>query len=88
MEIKARETEEEFNSVLGRIGKIFYSKLGCGNARKYMIGLLGTSERKNGWQLSEYMGEGNPYKLQQFISKGSYSADDLRNEVRGMCQKT
>jgi SRSO17 transposase len=82
MEIKTRETEEEFNSLMDRIGKIFYSKLGFVNARKYMIGLLGTSERKNGWQLSEYIGESNPYKLQQFISKGSYSTDDLRNELR------
>jgi SRSO17 transposase len=82
MEIKARETEEEFEKVMSRIGKIFYSKLGFANARKYMIGLLGKSERKNGWQLSEYIGESTPYKLQQFISKGSYSADELRDEVR------
>jgi hypothetical protein len=38
MEIKARETEEEFEKVMSRIGKIFYSKLGFSNARKYMIG--------------------------------------------------
>jgi SRSO17 transposase len=68
---------------MSRIGKIFYSRLGFANARKYMIGLLGKSERKNGWQMSEYIGERTPYKLQQFISKGSYSADELRNEVRG-----
>jgi SRSO17 transposase len=82
MEIKGRETEEEFNSVMCRIGKIFKSKLGFENARKYMIGLLGPSERKNGWQMSEYIGARNPYKMQQFISKGRYSADKLRNEVR------
>jgi SRSO17 transposase len=83
MEIKARETEEEFNKIMSRIGKIFYSKLGFANARKYMIGLLGKSERKNGWQMSEYIGESTPYKMQQFISKGSYSSNELRDEVRG-----
>ena len=47
--------------------RCYYSKSGLNEAEKYMKGLLNRAERKNGWQMSEILGESTPYKMQQFI---------------------
>ena len=83
MEINNREIEAEYNKIMNRISGIFYGELGFGNAQKYMKGLLSEAERKNGWQIAEKQGESTPYNLQQFIYRGTYSADKLRDELRG-----
>jgi len=82
MEVKSREIEREYNDLLIRIGKHFSTGPGYENAKKYIRGLLGTAERKNGWQMSEYLGEETPYALQQFLYRGRFDADKLRDELR------
>ena len=67
---------------MNQLGPVFHGELGFRNAQKYIKGLLGPIERKNGWQMSEYLGETSPYKLQQFIYRGSYSANELRDILR------
>jgi len=39
-------------------------------------------ERKNGWQMAEATGESTPYALQQFLYRGQFSADNLRDHLR------
>ena len=82
LDIDTKIFGQEFNSLMGRFGTMFYGERGFQNAIGYVRGLLGPAERKNGWQLSEYLGEAAPYKLQQFIYRGSYSADKMRDELR------
>jgi SRSO17 transposase len=82
MEINSKEMNEEFNSLMNKIAPSFYGELGFTNAQNYIRGLLGTSKRKNGWQLAEYLGESKPYKLQQFIYRGAYSASEIRDKNR------
>jgi len=83
MEIKQREEEVEFNSLMQRLAGKYASEAGFQMGQKYIRGLLGTAERKNGWQLAEYVGESTPYAIQQFIYRGRYSADGMRDELRG-----
>lgn len=45
----------------------------------YVQGLLGRIERKNSWQMSEYLGRGKPYGLQRLLGRASWDADDLRD---------
>jgi SRSO17 transposase len=82
MEIKNRAYETEYNKLVTRLGKHFSNELGFRNMQKYLRGLMGTVERKNGWQLAEYLGETTPYSIQQFIYRGRFSSDDLRGELR------
>jgi len=82
MEIESKEIEGEFNRLMNRIRPVFYGGLGFVNAQRYIRGLLGSVERKNGWQMAEYLGESNPYKIQQFIYRGTYSANELRDKDR------
>ncbi|MCL2775996.1 MAG: IS701 family transposase [Oscillospiraceae bacterium] len=83
MEITNREVEEAYNKMMSRISGVFAGEQGFVNAQKYMKGLLSEAKRKNGWQIAENQGESTPYTLQQFIYRGVYSADELRDELRG-----
>jgi SRSO17 transposase len=78
-----KEIDAGYNEIMGRIGKLFASESGYRNAKKYMQGLLSAVKRKNGWQMAEAVGESTPYAMQQFIYRGQYSADNLRDELRG-----
>lgn len=82
MEIKDREVQNGFNELAQRLGKVFASDAGFKTMQNYLKGLLGNAERKNGWQMSEYLGESTPYALQQFLYRGRFSADGLRDELR------
>jgi len=82
MEISRREYEAEFNSLAMKLGTVFANEAGYQNMQKYLRGLLGSSERKNGWQMSEYLGASTPYALQQFLYRGRFSADGLRGKLR------
>lgn len=65
-----------------KIADEFSSSLSKANADKYMRGLLSPIERKNGWQMAEAMGKTTPYAIQQFLYRGQFSADNLRNHLR------
>ena len=82
MEISTKELNSEFNNLLYRLGPAFVSDPGYRNAQMYIQGLLGNAERKNGWQLAEYLGERTPYTLQQFISRGVYNTEELQDIER------
>ncbi|MDR1915200.1 MAG: IS701 family transposase, partial [Synergistaceae bacterium] len=60
MEINDYEIQREYNDLIGRLGIAFASESGFRMAQNYIKGLLGTAERKNGWQLAEYLGEKTP----------------------------
>ena len=79
MEITTRDFDTEYNNQMNRFGTVFFSEPGYQMFIRYVKGLLGTSARKNGWQLAEYLGETTPYNIQQFIYRGRFSADALRD---------
>ena len=39
-------------------------------------------ERKNGWQMSEQVGDENPYRFQNLLGRASWSEEKLCAEVR------
>jgi SRSO17 transposase len=82
MEINQKEVTSEFNSLMKRLGDVVPSEAGFKNLQNYLRGLLGNSDRKNNWQMSEYLGSSTPYALQQFLYRGRFSADALRDKLR------
>lgn len=48
----------------------------------YVRGLLSGCERKNGWQLAEWMGEAAPYAVQHLLDRARWDADAARDRVR------
>jgi SRSO17 transposase len=50
--------------------------------RRYVAGLLGPTERKNGWQLAEQAGEATPYGMQRLLAGARWDADAVRDDLR------
>ena len=48
----------------------------------YLQGLLSHCERKNGWQLAEWMGEAAPYRVQQQLDRACWDANAARDRLR------
>lgn len=83
MQMGKAKSGEEVGRLLDGIKEVFKSRSGRENARKYLMGLLSGAERKNGWQLAEQTGEKTPYAIQQFVYRGGWEADELRDVLRG-----
>src|SRR5215213_6922064 len=52
-------------------------------ALAYLRGLLGQSERKNGWTLAEAAGEVSPDGMQRLLRTADWDVDAVRDELRG-----
>jgi SRSO17 transposase len=51
-------------------------------AKRYLAGLLGRVERKNGWQLAEHLGERGPQGVQRLLNAADWDADAVRDDLR------
>ncbi len=70
------EVKEHIAPALGRAETRF-------SAGAFIDGLLSATERKTGWMLAEEAGFGRPYRIQSLLGRSSWSADHLRDLVRG-----
>jgi SRSO17 transposase len=50
--------------------------------KRYLLGLLGRVERKNGWQLAEAMGETDPQGVQRLLNSAKWDAEGVRDDLR------
>jgi SRSO17 transposase len=50
--------------------------------RRYLLGLLGRVERKNGWRLAEAIGETDPQGVQRLLNSARWDADLVRDDLR------
>jgi SRSO17 transposase len=71
----------QLDRLMKRVGRHFARSEARQRARAYVIGLLSTVERKNGWQLAEAVGESTPYGIQQFLYRSPWEPDDVRDEL-------
>lgn len=73
---------DELDRLMQRIGRRFVRSEARERAKAYLQGLLSPAERKNSWQLAEMLGESTPYAIQQFLYRGVWDADALRDDLR------
>lgn len=52
-----------------------------GHAERYVRALLARIERKNGWQMAEYLGDTSPHAIQNFLSRAAWDAGKLRDAL-------
>jgi SRSO17 transposase len=71
--------DEVFARVAGRFAQASSRK----RARAYLLGLLSRTERKNGWTLAELAGDATPDGMQRLLNLYSWSADEVRDDLRG-----
>jgi SRSO17 transposase len=50
--------------------------------RRYLNGLLGRVERKNGWQLAEALGDAGPQGFQRLLNNAKWDSDPVRDDLR------
>src|ERR671910_1665900 len=79
-------TIERWPDALGelhtRVAERFHRPEVRQRARRYLAGLLGRLERKNGWQMAEQMGEMGPQGAQRLLNAARWDADAVRDDVR------
>ncbi len=63
----AKSWERELYALHERLGHLFRRPEPRQRSLAYMKGLLGTVERKNGWQLAEWIGEATPDGVQHLL---------------------
>jgi hypothetical protein len=65
-----------------RIGHRFARSEARERVKRYLLRLLGRSERKNGWQLAEAIGEHDPQGVQRLLNSARWDADEVRDDLR------
>ena len=66
----------------GRIAHRFARSEARERVLRYLSGLLGRTERKNGWQLAEAIGEMDPQGVQRLLNSAKWDADLVRDDLR------
>jgi SRSO17 transposase len=77
-----RHWADELDRVAERLAGRFARAEPRARARDYLRGLLGDAERKNGWQLAEYLGDARPYGVQHLLGRADWDADAVRDDLR------
>ena len=65
----------ELSALQERLGKLFGRPEPRRQAGLYLEGLLSATERKNGWQLAEQIGDARPWRTQRVLSHALWDAD-------------
>ena len=65
-----------------RVGHRFVRSEARKRVKRYLLGLLGRIERKNGWQMAEAIGERDPQGVQRLLNSAKWDADAVRDDLR------
>jgi SRSO17 transposase len=82
MEKRLSGWKRELLRAHGLIAGLFARSEARERSLAYLQGLLSGCERKNGWQLAEWMGEAAPYRVQHLLDRARWDADAVRDQVR------
>src|SRR5712691_1875800 len=77
-----RGWEEAFAGFHARFAPYFLRREARERSARYLRGLLGPVERKNGWQLAEAAGERDPDGMQRLLSQARWDAEAVREELQ------
>ncbi len=75
--------EAGLQALHGRIASRFSRSESRQRVLAYLQGLLGSVERKNGWQLAEYAGDATPDGVQRLLAVYHWDADEVREDLQG-----
>lgn len=78
---QVRAWADEVEAVGERIGRHFARSEPRRRAVGYVRGLLSGTERKNGWQLAEHLGDATPDGVQHLLARADWDADAVRDDL-------
>ncbi len=73
---------EAFEELHRRIAGRFARSEVRERVKRYIVGLLGRVERKNGWQLAEAISEADPQGVQRLLNSAKWNAEAVRDDLR------
>src|SRR5947208_1217808 len=76
------EWEAAFGAFHARFAPLFFRREARERSARYVRGLLGPVERKNGWQLAEAAGEQQPDGMQRLLNQARWDAEAVRDELQ------
>jgi len=82
MRARLKDWERELDVLHARLGALFRRSEPRERSLSYLKGLLSAVQRKNGWQLAEWMGEATPDGVQHLLERASWDADAARDVLR------
>ena len=82
MHSTAKAWEHELEALHHRLGELFRRPEPRQRSLAYLKGLLGSVERKNGWQLAEWIGEATPDGVQHLLERAQWDAEAARDVLR------
>ena len=72
----------ELGALHERVGRRFARSEASERVKRYLLGLLGRVERKNGWQMAEAIGEHDPQGVQRLLNSAKWDAEEVRDDLR------
>lgn len=78
---RVRAWAGEVDTVGDLIGRHFARSEPRRRAIGYVRGLLSRTERKNGWQLAEHLGDPTPDGVQHLLARAGWDADAVRDDL-------
>jgi SRSO17 transposase len=85
--VNAMNWAASFEAFAERIGAHFARVEARQRYRSYLLGLLSSVERKNGWQLAEYVRDSTPYGIQHLLGQSLWDAEAIRDDLQ-LCPGT
>ena len=79
---------EAFEAFHARLAPLFTRREPREQAGKYLRGLLGPVERKNGWHMAEAVGDATPDRTQRLLYRVDWDADAARDELQAFVRET
>ncbi len=79
----AEEAALTVDEAVKLLGRHVHRREAVRHAADYLRGLLADIERKNGWQLAEYLGYSHPRGIQRTLDRYAWDAEAVRDDLRG-----
>jgi len=76
------ECDTRLREWLGSLGHLFARPEPREVFAALVEGMLSQLEKKNGWTLAQHAGHTHPGRIQSFLNRGAWSAEDLESEIR------
>jgi SRSO17 transposase len=80
--LSAARLQAGLDTAFGRVAGRFKRPEVRRRARSCIEGMLSGLERKNGWSLAEYAGEGRPDGMQRLFNAAKWDVEGVRDDVR------
>jgi SRSO17 transposase len=86
--LEVLEWKKGLEELHARIGRHFKRAEPREHVLAYLKGLLGPVERKNGWQIAEWLADPTPDRVQRLLASAKWDVDRVRDDLQAYVRDT